>query len=195
MPDLLPNKLTKFRPLPFVPNEEVEKDNTSFDNMTARNQEENNGNILTMPRLQTEESIRERNISLGNTRQSLKTNIDSHNKHPSARSMSKNKVAVSSLTQPLNQVPLIYHRILNHPEFVFPKYFRRKGEFIFTQSMAKTKLLEMLGKKAGEKHIDARKSKLDPRQDSALFSQIYDNGWSKIEMLTNKQKLKGKKGV
>lgn len=83
----------------------------------------------------------------------------------SARSISKNKVAVKVLTQPLNQTPLIYQRILNHPEFVFPKYFKRKEEFTLSPSMAKQKLSEMLHKKMSQK-ISAgisKKSKLEPR--------------------------------
>jgi len=36
---------------------------------------------------------------------------------------------------------------------------------------------------------------LNPRQDSVYYTQDFANKWSKIESLTKKQLLKGKKGI
>ena len=88
------------------------------------------------------------------------------------------------------QTPLIYQRVLNHPEFVFPIYFKAKPN-LKRQDLAE-KLKQSLEKSEQKKK---RTSNLDPRQDTVYFDQDFTNGWSKIEAMTAKQIKAGKKGV
>ena len=99
------------------------------------------------------------------------------------------------MVAPVMQTPLIYQRILNHPEFVFPVYFYAK--IGHTKETMADKIVSKLVAKMEEsdENIAAKRSLLDPRQDTVYYNQIFANNWTKIEALTQKQIKAGKKGV
>ena len=122
--------------------------------------------------------------------------------------MELKKVNKDQLRAPVMQDPMIYQRILNHPEFVFPTYFKAKPgarteASKLMQNLIAQKLKSVVGaqlplnvgggggspNKKGGSHV------LDDRQDTVYYSQDFANRWSKIELMTNKQIKKGKKGL
>ena len=51
------------------------------------------------------------------------------------------KVKISESVAPVLQDPLIYNRFLNHPEFVFPTYFKSKRVGVNEQTMSMNQLI------------------------------------------------------
>ena len=82
------------------------------------------------------------------------------------------------MTTAMMQAPIIYQRILNHPEFVFPIYF--KAKLGMKKEDLAVDLVEQLVRQENDQFV------LDERQDTVYYDHIFANNWSKIEAMTNK---------
>ena len=67
------------------------------------------------------------------------------------------------MVAPVMQMPLIYQRILNHPEFVFPIYFYAKMGHK-KETMAEKLVNKLVSKlEESDDNVAAKRSLLDPR--------------------------------